>query len=91
MSALNYIRTFLTMCSLVVILHSVQGFARQNSHAAKISMQRTPAERDGQHDFDFEGDPLVVEGSLQQLDHARGLVLSVHEDRGRHRRAGEHS
>jgi hypothetical protein len=54
MSALNYIRTFLTMCSLVVILHSVQGFARQNSHAAKISMQHTPAERDGQHDFDFE-------------------------------------
>jgi hypothetical protein len=54
MSALKYIRTFLMMCSLVVILHSVQGFARQNSHASSKSLQHTPAERDGQHDFDFE-------------------------------------
>jgi hypothetical protein len=42
------------MCSLAVILHSVQGFARQNSQASSKSLQRTPAERDGQHDFDFE-------------------------------------
>src|SRR5713226_9040969 len=54
MSALKYTRTFLTMCSLVVILHSVQGFARQNSDASRTSLQHTPAERDGQHDFDFE-------------------------------------
>jgi hypothetical protein len=54
MSALKYIRTFLMMCSLVVILHSVHGFARQNSEASRKSLQHTPAERDGQHDFDFE-------------------------------------
>ncbi|MCU1298915.1 MAG: hypothetical protein JWO91_3193 [Acidobacteriaceae bacterium] len=54
MSAIKYIRTFLVMCSLVVILHSVQGFARQNSHESSKSLQHTPAERDGQHDFDFE-------------------------------------
>ncbi len=54
MSALKYIRTFFMMCSLVVILHSVQGFARQNSHASSKSLEPTPAERDGQHDFDFE-------------------------------------
>jgi hypothetical protein len=54
MSALKYIRTFLMMCSLVVIVHAVQGFARQNSYASRTSLQGTPAERDGQHDFDFE-------------------------------------
>ena len=54
MNALKYIRTFLMMCSLVVISHSVQGFARQNSYASRKNLQHTPAERDGQHDFDFE-------------------------------------
>jgi hypothetical protein len=54
MSERKYIRTFLMMCSFVVIVHTVQGFARQNSDASRTSLQRTPAERDGQHDFDFE-------------------------------------
>jgi hypothetical protein len=40
--------------SLVVMVHAVQGFARQNSDAPRTSPQHTPAERDGQHDFDFE-------------------------------------
>jgi hypothetical protein len=42
------------MCALVVALQPFQGLARQNSDAAKVSVQHTPAERDGQHDFDFE-------------------------------------
>jgi hypothetical protein len=54
MSALKYTRIFLMMCTLVVTLHPVQGFARQNSDPSRTSLQHTPAERDGQHDFDFE-------------------------------------
>ncbi len=54
MSTLKYIRTFLMVCSLVVVLQPFQGLARQNSDAVKTSVQHTPAERDGQHDFDFE-------------------------------------
>jgi hypothetical protein len=54
MSALESIRTFLVMCSLVVVLQPFQGLAQQNSDASRTSLQHTPAERDGQHDFDFE-------------------------------------
>jgi hypothetical protein len=45
MNVLKHIRTYLLMCSLMVNLQTLQGFA-----------QPTPptAERDGQHDFDFE-------------------------------------
>lgn len=50
---LKHIRTFLTMCSLVVLLPALQGFAQQNSGAAKALSQ--PQQRDGQHDFD----PLI--------------------------------
>jgi hypothetical protein len=52
MNALKHVRTFLLMCSLVVISHPVQGFAGQ--HVSGASPQHTSAERDGQHDFDFE-------------------------------------
>jgi hypothetical protein len=34
---------------------ALQGLAQQDSNAAKTSVQQTPAERDGQHDFD----PLI--------------------------------
>jgi hypothetical protein len=44
----EYIRTYLLPCSLAVILQPLQGLAQQNSDAQKT------AERDGQHDFDFE-------------------------------------
>src|SRR3984885_10696002 len=44
----EYIRTYLLACSLAVILQPLQGPAQQNSAAQKT------AERDGQHDFDFE-------------------------------------
>jgi hypothetical protein len=48
------IRPYLMLCSLIVVLQPFQGLAQQNSDAAKTSVQHTPAERDGQHDFDFE-------------------------------------
>ncbi len=50
---IKHIRTYLIVCSLVVVLPPLQGLAQQNSDAAKTSAQ-LPAERDGQHDFDFE-------------------------------------
>jgi hypothetical protein len=58
MNALKYIRTYLLVCSLVVVLQPLLGLAQQNSGGAKPSVQHTPAQRDGQHDgqhdFDFE-------------------------------------
>src|SRR5260370_37632041 len=51
---LDYIRAYLLVCSLTVILQPLQGLAQQNSDASKTSLQPTPAEQDGQHDFDFE-------------------------------------
>ena len=42
------------LCGLVVVSQPFQGLAQQNSDAAKPSVQPAPAERDGQHDFDFE-------------------------------------
>jgi hypothetical protein len=42
------------VCSLVVLLPPLQGFAHQNSDASKSGLQSRAAERDGQHDFDFE-------------------------------------
>ncbi|HXO33047.1 MAG TPA: hypothetical protein VN901_11920 [Candidatus Acidoferrales bacterium] len=44
----EHIRIYLLACSLAVILQPLQGPAQQNSAAQKT------AERDGQHDFDFE-------------------------------------
>ncbi len=54
MNALKHIRAYLLLCSLVVALQPFRGLAQQNSNAAKTSVQHTPEERDGQHDFDFE-------------------------------------
>ncbi|HTC95580.1 MAG TPA: hypothetical protein VK699_19210 [Terriglobales bacterium] len=50
MNALKHIRTYLLVCSLVVILQPLQGIAQQNSDAATTG----PLQHDGQHDFDFE-------------------------------------
>jgi hypothetical protein len=47
------IRAYLMLCSFIVVLQTLQGLAQQNSDATKTSVQ-TVAERDGQHDFDFE-------------------------------------
>jgi hypothetical protein len=54
MNALQHIRAYLLVCSLVVVLQPFQGLAQQNSDAAKTSVPHAPPERDGQHDFDFE-------------------------------------
>jgi hypothetical protein len=54
MNALKHLRTCLMVCSLVVVLQPLQGLTQQNSDASKTSVQHTPTERDGQHDFDFE-------------------------------------
>ena len=48
------IRTYFLVCCLAVILQPLQGLAQQNSDALKTSLQHSPTERDGQHDFDFE-------------------------------------
>ena len=44
--------TYLVLCSVVVALQPRQGLAQ--SDASRARPQHTPAERDGQHDFDFE-------------------------------------
>jgi hypothetical protein len=46
--------TGLLLCSLVVILQPLRGFAQQKPAASGTSLQQTPAGRDGQRDFDFE-------------------------------------
>ena len=52
MNALKRIPVCLLVCSFVVLWQPPNGLAQQNSAAAKTASQ--PAERDGQHDFDFE-------------------------------------
>jgi len=54
MDALKHVRTYLLVCSLVVVLQPLHGLAQQNSAASGSSLQPTSTERDGQHDFDFE-------------------------------------
>ena len=54
MAALKHVRTYLLVCSLVVVLLPLHGLAQQNSDASGSSLQPTSTERDGQHDFDFE-------------------------------------
>jgi hypothetical protein len=51
---IKHIRISLVVCSLIVVFQPLRGFAQQNSDASKTSVQHTPSERDGQHDFDFE-------------------------------------
>src|SRR5215217_1851585 len=48
------LRTLLLLCSLVITLQPLQGFAQEKSAASGTSRQQTPTGRDGQHDFDFE-------------------------------------
>jgi hypothetical protein len=55
MMNVEHVRAYLVVCSFVVILQTLLGFAQQNPDASKTNLQPTPAERDGQHDFD----PLI--------------------------------
>lgn len=48
------LRTFLLLCSLIFTLQPIHGFAQKKPAASGTSSQQTPAERDGQRDFDFE-------------------------------------
>lgn len=48
------LRAFLLLCSLVVILPPLHGFAQQKPASSGTSPQQTSTGRDGQHDFDFE-------------------------------------
>jgi hypothetical protein len=54
MNALKHLRAYVVVCSLVVVLQPLHGHALRDSDASKTSVQHTPTERDGQHDFDFE-------------------------------------
>ncbi|HXO29656.1 MAG TPA: hypothetical protein VOA80_20055 [Thermoanaerobaculia bacterium] len=54
MSARQHLRTYLPLCSLVIMLQPLQGLARQTSDAASTSPRPSAAIRDGQHDFDFD-------------------------------------
>src|SRR5882724_662244 len=47
-------RTYLLVCSVVVILQPLRGLGQQSPGATKDRPQPALAERDGQHDFDFE-------------------------------------
>jgi hypothetical protein len=51
MNALKFIPTFLTLSVWMVASQPLQA---QNSDQSSTSIQPTPADRDGQHDFDFE-------------------------------------
>src|SRR5216683_5037060 len=67
MMNIKYIRAYLIACTLVVAFLPLQGVAQQNSEAAKTSVQHTPTEHDGQHDFDFEVGTWKIH--LKRLDH----------------------
>jgi hypothetical protein len=42
------------LCSLVVVLQPLPGFAQSSSDSSRTALHHTLKERDGQHDFDFE-------------------------------------
>ncbi|HEY6127713.1 MAG TPA: hypothetical protein VIW23_05970 [Candidatus Acidoferrum sp.] len=54
MNALKNVSTNLLACSLLLFPLTVSGFAQQNSDVSRTSAKQSLAERDGQHDFDFE-------------------------------------
>jgi hypothetical protein len=54
MNALKRMATYLTAGSLLVGVQPFLGRAQQNADAPKTGAQLTPAERDGEHGFDFE-------------------------------------
>lgn len=47
------LQTFILLC-LITVVQPIHGFAQKKSAAPGASLQQTPTERDGQHDFDFE-------------------------------------
>ena len=67
MNDLKSIRTFLTASTLMAVSRPVQALAPQNPDRSSTSVQHTPAERDGQHDFDFEIGTWKIH--LKRLEH----------------------
>jgi hypothetical protein len=51
---LKHIRIYLVVCILVVSLQPSWGISQQKSGSITTSTKQLPAQRDGQHDFDFE-------------------------------------
>ena len=51
---IKQIRVYAVACGLALLLWPFQGLTLQNSDASKTAAQQPPAQRDGQHDFDFE-------------------------------------
>jgi hypothetical protein len=49
-----WIRTYFLLSALIFASYPARGLAQTESGAAKAALQGTAAERDGQHDFDFE-------------------------------------
>lgn len=47
------LQTFILIC-LMAVVQPIHGFPQEKSAAPGASLQQTPTERDGQHDFDFE-------------------------------------
>ncbi len=54
MRALEQVLTLLSVFGLLVVLQPLQGLAQQQPAASRTSARPAPAQRDGQHDFDFE-------------------------------------
>lgn len=54
MRTLKQVCNCLSVLGLIAVTYSLQGHARQNPPAPSASTQTVTAERDGQHDFDFE-------------------------------------
>jgi hypothetical protein len=67
MMSLKEIRIFLMVCGLVVTLQPSRGIAQQNSGAPTTNDKQSRAERDGQHDFDFESGTWKIH--LKRLVH----------------------
>jgi hypothetical protein len=65
--SMKHIRAYLLVCSLVVVLQPLEVAAQQNADATRTALQHRPAERDGQHDFDFEIGPWKTH--LKRLVH----------------------
>ena len=50
----QHFRVSIVLSGLAIVLQGCLGFAQQSSDTAKAAAQQVSAERDGQHDFDFE-------------------------------------
>jgi hypothetical protein len=54
MDACKRFQTVLLLCTLVLVLQPPQAFSQASSDQSRKNVQRTPEERNGQRDFDFE-------------------------------------